>query len=46
MTPILEFHNISKRFFAIKALQEISLEVAEGEILGLIGQNGPGSRPS
>jgi ribose transport system ATP-binding protein len=42
MKPILEFQNISKKFFAIKALQEISLELVEGEILGLIGQNGAG----
>ncbi len=39
---ILEYHDISKTFFGIKALDGINLVVNEGRVLGLIGQNGAG----
>lgn len=43
MNPvILEFKNISKAFFGIHALQDVSLCVQQEHILGLIGQNGAG----
>jgi ABC-2 type transport system ATP-binding protein len=34
--------NLSKRFGAVKAVDDISFEVAEGEILGFLGPNGAG----
>ncbi len=36
------FEHISKTFFGIKALDNITLSVRKGTILGLIGQNGAG----
>lgn len=42
MTSILELADVSLRFGGVQALQEISLEVAEGSVVGLIGPNGAG----
>jgi branched-chain amino acid transport system ATP-binding protein len=39
---ILELTKVKKSFGGIKAVEEFSLSVAEGEILGLIGPNGAG----
>lgn len=41
-TPILELHNISKRFPGVIALDDVSLTVDTGEIVALIGENGAG----
>ena len=41
-TPLLSMQNISKAFAGIPALSSASLEVAEGEVHALIGQNGAG----
>ncbi|MDD7972833.1 ATP-binding cassette domain-containing protein [Roseinatronobacter alkalisoli] len=38
----LKLENISKNFGAIQALSGVSLEVAPGEVLGLMGDNGAG----
>jgi len=42
MEPILETQNLSKRFGGIKAVNNFTLQVGKGEILGLIGPNGAG----
>ena len=42
MEPIIELRNISKTFGGITALNSVSLEVNEGEVVGLIGDNGAG----
>jgi branched-chain amino acid transport system ATP-binding protein len=42
MTPILEVRGLSKSFGGISAVNDVSFEVHEGEILGLIGPNGSG----
>ena len=39
---LLELDNVTRRFGGIVALDEVSLQVAEGEIAGLIGPNGAG----
>ncbi len=39
---VIEIHNISKSYGKIKALENISLEVHEGELFGLIGSDGAG----
>ncbi len=39
---LLELHRVSKHFGGIRAVEEFSLEVRAGEIVGLIGPNGAG----
>jgi simple sugar transport system ATP-binding protein len=39
---ILELSNISKHFGAIQAVNDISLSLAAGEVVGLMGDNGAG----
>ena len=39
---ILEIKNLSKHFGGLKAVDDISLGLEEGEILGLVGPNGSG----
>jgi len=39
---ILELHKVQKHFGGIKAVEDFSLSVEEGEIVGLIGPNGAG----
>ncbi len=40
--PVLQLDNISKRFGAIQANDDISLSLAKGEVLALLGENGAG----
>lgn len=40
--PILEMRNISKEFPGVKALDNVSFTVAQGEIHCLVGENGAG----
>jgi branched-chain amino acid transport system ATP-binding protein len=42
MSAVLEVSNIKKRFGGITAVNGVSFQVQEGEILGLIGPNGCG----
>lgn len=41
-TPILEMKDISKTFPGVKALKNVSFQVAQGEIHCLVGENGAG----
>jgi branched-chain amino acid transport system ATP-binding protein len=41
-TPVLRASGITKSFSGIRALSHVSLEVNEGERVGLIGPNGAG----
>jgi len=41
-TPILEMKNITKEFPGVKALDNVSFQVAEHEIHCLVGENGAG----
>ena len=40
--PLLKIQQITKTFGGIKALKDVSFNVHEGEILGIIGPNGSG----
>lgn len=40
--PVVRATNVSKRFGAVIALEDVSLEVRPGEIAGLVGDNGAG----
>ena len=42
MQPILEMRGITKTFPGVKALDNVNLKVAEGEIHALCGENGAG----
>ena len=42
MSPVLAVEGITKRFGGITAVDGVSFEVRQGEILGLIGPNGSG----
>lgn len=39
---LLDVHGLSKAFTGVQALDQVSLQVHEGEILGLLGPNGSG----
>ncbi|MGE5295087.1 MAG: sugar ABC transporter ATP-binding protein [Solirubrobacterales bacterium] len=41
-TPILQFDGISKSFFGVHALQDVTFSLPKGHLLGLIGENGAG----
>jgi simple sugar transport system ATP-binding protein len=40
--PVLELANISKHFGAIHAVNDVSLAIEPGEVVGLMGDNGAG----
>lgn len=39
---IIEMKSVSKSFGPVKALEDVSIDIAEGEFYGLLGQNGAG----
>jgi len=42
MKPLVEMKNIHKRFGGIHAVEDMSLELYPGEVVGLLGHNGAG----
>jgi branched-chain amino acid transport system ATP-binding protein len=40
--PVLQIKNVSKAFGGVQALKDVSFDVHEGEIFGIIGPNGSG----
>ena len=42
MAPLLQLDRVSKRFGGLQALSDVSMEVEDGEIVGIIGPNGAG----
>ncbi|MEO9683883.1 MAG: ATP-binding cassette domain-containing protein [Tateyamaria sp.] len=41
-TPLLEMRNISINFGGIKAVDDVTIDVMPGEVVGLLGHNGAG----
>ena len=42
MSAAVELHHISKAYGAVKAVRDVSLDIAPGELFGLIGPDGAG----
>jgi D-xylose transport system ATP-binding protein len=42
VTALVEFRNIVKTFGGVHAVQNVSLDLGDGEVLGLLGHNGAG----
>ncbi|HWN94864.1 MAG TPA: sugar ABC transporter ATP-binding protein [Methylomirabilota bacterium] len=42
MNPLLQVRSLSKRFPGVLALESVSLSVAQGEVLAVVGENGAG----
>ena len=42
MTPLIEMNNISLRFGGNQALNDVSIDLYPGEVVGLLGHNGAG----
>jgi ABC-2 type transport system ATP-binding protein len=40
--PVIEVHNLQRRFGSFYAVNNISFEVSQGEVFGLLGANGAG----
>ena len=42
MTPVLEAHGLVKRYGRVTAMDGADFELAEGEVLAVVGDNGAG----
>ena len=42
MSPVIELHDVSRSFGAIRAVDGVSFQVSAGEVVGLLGPNGAG----
>ena len=42
LAPLLEFRNVRKLYGRVAALEDVSLRIDRGEVVGLIGDNGAG----
>ncbi|MBL9127764.1 MAG: sugar ABC transporter ATP-binding protein [Verrucomicrobiales bacterium] len=42
MTPLLRFSSISKSFYGVKVLDDVTIDVPAGRTMGLVGENGAG----
>lgn len=41
-TPLVEVHNLTKRFGGVHAVEDVSCDLYAGEVVGLLGHNGAG----
>ncbi len=41
-SPLLEMRQITKSFFGVKVLDQVSIDLYTGEVLALVGENGAG----
>jgi len=41
--PLLEFHEVSKRFGAVQALTEVNFSAGAHRVTALVGDNGAGN---
>jgi ABC-2 type transport system ATP-binding protein len=41
-TPVIELHNVTKRYYALVAVDAVNLTIPRGEVLGVLGPNGAG----
>ncbi len=39
---MISIRNVSKNFGSLKVLEDISMEISQGDIFGIIGQSGAG----
>ncbi|MGE5775770.1 MAG: ABC transporter ATP-binding protein, partial [Chloroflexota bacterium] len=46
MTTVLQAQSLTKRYGEVTAVNDLSLEVCEGEVFGLLGPNGAGKTTS
>ncbi|WP_052952553.1 sugar ABC transporter ATP-binding protein [Devosia psychrophila] len=42
LPPLLELRQVSKQFFGVTVLKQMSLTVHAGEVVGMVGENGSG----
>ena len=42
ISPVIEVRNVTKQFFNIVALNNVSLTIPKGKVIGLLGPNGAG----
>ena len=42
MAPLLQLENVTKRFDGLIAVDDVSLEINQGEFIGIVGPNGSG----
>lgn len=45
MNAVVEVKNLTKEYKQKKAVDDLSFEIRQGEILGLLGPNGSGNQP-
>src|SRR3546814_7766895 len=41
-TPLVEMRNLSKRFGGVQAVDDVTIDLYPGEVVGLLGHNGAG----